>query len=701
MTDLRARLAMLRGANAMKKTPQGGTALPDTAQSSIPSWATSANAAPPRGVNSCGEAVTTPPAAATTGRRTLYRDYETRSVLDLSKCGAAVYAAHPLTDVWCCAYAVDAGPVQLWVPGNPAPPEFIEAECNPDWDASAFNDNFERQIERCIMHPRYGFPIIPTERHKCTQAQTLAAAYPGDLDMAAKALGLEHQKGDTALMKEVSKPRLPRPNENSTGLYWCDDPEKLARLYAYCVRDVEVERELHQRLPRLSAEEQRVWVLDAQINDRGFFTDAKLLNGAIQTVEITTASIKTEFKGITGLDSLNSPQKIRAWLKQRGCELPNLKRDTVKAALDSATDLEVRRVLELRLAGARAAVKKLTRFSMNRGQDGRVRGAFRYHGAATGRWSSLGIQVHNLKRPETKDLAPVIEAISAGEERPLSEVADILRAIICAAPDHKLLGADYSGVESRITAWVSGQQSKIDAWAKFDQTRNEEDEPYYILGALMKLDRAGGKTCDLAFGYMGSVPAYRNLAPQSTLTDKEIKHLQRQWRALHPETVGFWYALDRGAKEAITTANKVVVVNNKISFIFENKTLWMILPSGRRIAYPGAYLKQTDREDAVVFFDNAAGGWREYRKGRGAYGGTLIENAVQGIARDIFAAAMLRLDAAGFQICMHVHDEMVAEVRNGFNAGGEFERIITEVPDWASGLPIRANTREGSRFCKT
>jgi DNA polymerase len=264
-------------------------------------------------------------------------------------------------------------------------------------------------------------------------------------------------------------------------------------------------------LPPLSSDEQRLWVLDAQINDRGFFADGELIAGATQVVETATANIKTELEKISGINSLNSPQKIGAWLKDRGCELPNLRRSTVEAALaDPALnkDPTVRRVLELRLAGSGSAVKKLSRFSLWRLQDGRVRGAFRFHGAATGRWSSLGIQVHNLKRPETKDLAGAIEAISAGEDRPLSEVADILRGIICAAPEHELVAADYSGVESRITAWVSGQHSKIDMWTKFDRTRDPKDEPYYILGVLMALDRVGGKTCDLAFGYIwvASVP---------------------------------------------------------------------------------------------------------------------------------------------------------------------------------------------------
>src|SRR5262245_49341934 len=195
----------------LKICPRRGTALADVAQISPPGWAVSGNAAPPPGVFSpCGSGVTQ--AAPTAG--TLYRDYETRSTIDLRKYGAWVYATHQTTEVLCCAYAVDDGPVKLWAPGDPTPPEFIEAANNSNWVVSAFNDNFERQIERHIMNPRYGWPIIPLERHRCTQAQTLAAALPASLGMAALAVGLDHQKGNTRLMLQMAKPRRPRKNEN-------------------------------------------------------------------------------------------------------------------------------------------------------------------------------------------------------------------------------------------------------------------------------------------------------------------------------------------------------------------------------------------------------------------------------------------------------------------------------------------------------
>jgi DNA polymerase bacteriophage-type len=212
--------------------------------------------------------------------------------------------------------------------------------------------------------------------------------------------------------------------------------------------------------------------------------------------------------------------------------------------------------------------------------------------------------------------------------------------------------------------------------------------------------RTIGKIADLAFGYMGGVGAWRALAPADTSSDNEIKQKQRQWRELHTDTVKCWYALDRSAKAAIASPDTNVSVNDRIAFCYDRTFLWMILPSGRRLAYPHAYLKKTDKEDVVVFQDNSAGGWRECRGGLGAYGGTWIENAVQAVARDVFAAAMLRLDKAGYPIVLHVHDEIVAEVADGFGSTQEFEQIITELPSWASGLPIAAKTREGPRFCK-
>jgi DNA polymerase bacteriophage-type len=640
---------------------------------------------------------------------TLFRDYETRSTLELKKVGAWAYASHSSTDVWCCAYAIDDGPIELWTSGQPVPEAFIEAARNPNWIVSAFNDAFETAIEQLIMGPRYSWPRIPIERHRCTRAQVLAAALPGSLEKAAEALALTNKKSDSRLMLRMAKPRKARKGEDpDKGPYWHEDLDDLAQLYAYCRQDVAVEREMRLKAPALSDEEQALWVLDAQINMRGFHTDGALLTGALTIAERIVPAINAELETLTGgaARSVHAGVKIQEWLRAQGLALPDLQRGTVERTL-SRNDIDpaVRRVLELRHTGNRAATKKLLPFQRWRSNgDGRVRGAFHFHGAATGRWSSRGIQVHNLKRIESKNFAEVIEKVTNAELVSLPILGEIGRAIICAQPGHYLIAADFSGVESRLTAWVSGQQTKVDEWAKFDRTGDPKDEPYYLNGERMGLaeeDRRGtGKVGDLACGYMGSVGAWRKLSPNDPRSDAEIQALKQKWRELHPETVKFWYALDRAAKAATAKHGAVEAVNTQVVFEHDGKFLWMRLPSGRRLAYPEAYLKDTDREKVVVFKDNASGGWKDCRNGAGAYGGIWTENLVQAVARDLFAAAMLRLEKAGYRVVAHVHDEIVCEVPEGFGSEEEFLRLIKELPDWAQGLPVSAKPRSGHRFSK-
>ena len=347
----------------------------------------------------------------------LYRDYETRSVLELPEVGAHVYAAHPSTDVWCCAYAV--GEVQLWTPGMPVPPEFIEAAANSDWVVSAFNAGFERQIEQHIMGPRYGWPPVPLSQQRCTQAAAAALALPLNLGGAAAALGLEHQKdeADRRLMLQMSRPRKPRKGEDPNGTYWADDPEKIQRLYNYCKRDVEAERALHKRIGFLPDAEQTVWELDARINDRGFYLDGELLDGALRVAADAEQEIEREIVQLTGgaVTTINEVARLLTWLRERGCELADVRKKTLQAAItNESLAPEARRAIELRLAGAHAAARKLATMRDWRGSDGRVRGALKYHGASTGRWASWGVQIHNLKRPETQDLEAAMAAILKG-----------------------------------------------------------------------------------------------------------------------------------------------------------------------------------------------------------------------------------------------------------------------------------------------
>jgi DNA polymerase bacteriophage-type len=284
----------------------------------------------------------------------LHRDIETRSRGILRKVGAHRYAADPSTEVLCVAYAVDDGPVQLWIPGDPVPPEFIEAARNPSWIVAAHNDAFESAIEQHVLHPRYDWPIVPPERHVCTMAMALAAGLPARLSAAADALELSFRK-DTAgerLMHLTSKPRRPHKDEDPKQIYWFEDPERLNRLYSYCERDTEVERELYDRLPSLSPTEQALWILSSKINTRGFYVDRKFAEAARRIAQAAAPEIDAELSEITdgAVTGINQVARLLQWLQQQGCTAKNLNRKAIEKLLLDDLPPQVLRALELRLA---------------------------------------------------------------------------------------------------------------------------------------------------------------------------------------------------------------------------------------------------------------------------------------------------------------------------------------------------------------
>jgi DNA polymerase len=653
----------------------------------------------------------------------LHRDYETRSPVNLRKVGAYKYAIDPTTDVLCAAYAVDDDPVQLWVPGSPVPTEFLEAAQNPDWVIAAHNDAFESAIEQYVLHLRQDWPIVPPERHICTMAMALADGLPASLSAVADALELSNRKDAAGerLMHQTSKPRRAHKHEDPDRTYWFDDTERLNRLYSYCKQDVEVERELHNRLRALSPTEYALWILSSKINDRGFCVDRKFAEAARQIARAAAPEIDAELAELTGgaVTGINQIARLQEWLQQQGSTVKKLDKKTIeKLLLDPDQPLQVRRVAELRLGGAQAAVKKVDALLARAGDDDRVRGAFRYHGAATGRWSGEGFQPQNLKRPTVKDLDNAIAAIATGNyqhvkeryDRPLSVVGDCIRSTICAAPGHVLIGADFSAIESRVLAWVAGEEWKLDSYRRYDATRDPKDEPYCVTACKIfrvppssftkdSPERAVGKICDLAFGYMGGLGAWRKFEPDR-FTDDEVKQFQAEWRAAHSQIKRFWYQLDRAAWTAVHERGRIVSCD-RIAFKCNGAFLELKLPSGRKLSYPVPKIKIEDaRNQTVVFADNAAGQFKDCRHGNGAYGGLWTENIVSGIARDLLAEALLRIEAAGYPIVLHVHDEIVAEVPIDFASTDAFLQLMTRKPAWALELPIAASAWNGTRYCK-
>ena len=585
------------------------------------------------------------------------RDAETRSTIDLPDVGPYLYATHPTTQVRTYGYRIGNGPPKVWHPEHePVPKEFFNGIRK--W--VAHNAQFEMAIERYILVPKYGFPVIPIERQVCTMAQLNALALPGGLDKAAKALNLEHQKdaAGNRLMKRMAKPRKPRKGEDPNGIYWVDSPEDREQLDAYCIRDVLATYDIHNGLPALTEHEQLIWQLDQAINDYGFFLDRALAEAAARIAADIKPRINDELSKITNgvIETFTQVPRITKWVQQH-VDSKTLRKSDIEALFKLDLPPYVRRVLELRLMGAQAAAAKVGALLQRRCDDGRVRGSFVYHAAATGRWSSRGAQVHNLKRPQTKDLVQAIEVLSHGDVdkalkyygNPLAVIGDCIRSMIIASPGHTLIGADFSGIEARITAWFAHEESKLEVFRQYDAGTGPDP---YIIAASLILDidpqeivqglkdedpkaieqRHIGKGAELAFGFGGGVRAYRRFLPPGIghnsgditdaqelweirhgtgpsgdaarmleegkglnlqLSDKQIEVIKNKWRAAHPNIVKLWRSLERAIEHAVDfnyTEDDPAIVRDRIRIWVDNDNGWKFmrieLPSGRRLSYP-------------------------------------------------------------------------------------------------------------------
>jgi DNA polymerase len=644
----------------------------------------------------------------------LYFDVEGRSVVDLRRVGPWRYASHPGTEVTFVGYAINAEPVQIWRAntGAPVPEVFHEAAHDPSWCKLSHNVQFDRTVEQLVLSPRVGWPLAPLERYRCTMARALAAALPGKLEKVAAALDLPLQKdmAGAKLMLQLARPR--RLDADGKPI-WLEDEERLERLQRYLVTDVELVRILDARLPPLSDDEQELWQLDATINARGFCIAVDLAKAARELAHTERAAINTEITALTDgkITSANQVDKITAFVRERGHQLAGLTKRSVSAVLAHKPGEDVRRLLELRREGSRASVYKLDTLLAAVDDDGRLRGTLRYHGGAPGRWSGRGFQPQNLKRPEGEDITDAIDAVLTGDVdtvrtlgAPLDVIGDTMRSMICAGPGHKFFAGDFSSVEARILSWHAEETWKLDTFRRHDTTQDPAFDVYLIAAARVlrrsvgpedEVGRQTGKTCELAFGFGGARGAWRKFDPDLH-NDQEVDAFVQRWRQAHPATTRFWRRLESAIKRTIRTGQRGAL--GRLAFEFDNGTLRIVLPSGPRIYYPqprlgpGKYPGTTQ----VTFKDNAHGGWVDTR----AWHGVFVENVVQATARDLLAAAMQRLERAGYPVILTVHDEIVCEVPEDFGSIEEFHRLMIEAPAWAEGLPIAAKARSGQRYSK-
>jgi DNA polymerase len=645
-------------------------------------------------------------------------DLETRGIVDLRRSGAYRYAADAVTDVLCAGFGKDDAAIETWIRGAPCP-ELIVRAVTDRWPICAFNANFERLIWHYILTPRYAWPEPRLDQWRCTQAAASASALPDSLEGAAAALRLPFRKDPDgyAAMLRVSRPRKPRKGENPAIVHWGGRDGDLELLYRYNRGDVEQERAVRRRVPPLSSHEQALWCLDAKVNDTGFGVDLELAAAAQEIVAQERAAINAEIAALTDgkITSAGQVARILAFARERGHAMQSLRRRSVSGVLARNPGSEVRQLLKLRRDGGRASVAKLAALFAHAGADNRIRGALKYHGASTGRWAGSGFQPHNLKRVEIKDFDTdtAIAAILTRDRNrvckfgpPMTVIGDTARGLICASPGHALVCGDFSTIEARVLCWYAGETWKLDAFRRYDATNDAALDPYLNAAARIlkrhvdpddEISRHLGKTCELSFGYGGALGAWRNFDSNDNHSDADIERYKQEWRRAHPATTRFWRRLEGGIKKAIRSGQRGTLGN--LAFEFADQTLYLTLPSGRELIYPQARLVPGKFDDTtdVAFFDNGRGAWNETR----AWFGVFVENTISATARDLLAAALLRIDAAGYAICLHVHDEICAEVPEDFRDAEAFRRLMVELPGWAAGLPIAAKVRIGKRYSKS
>jgi CHC2-type zinc finger protein/Toprim domain-containing protein len=648
----------------------------------------------------------------------LYIDVESGSPISLHQAGVWAYAACPNTRIWCVCFACDDGEVQSWTPDKPVPDIFAAVAANPtDWKIVAHGD-FDGVVYDQILVPRHGFSPLPLDAWHCSMALALANAYPADLARLCVALAIEYQKDRDGkkLMREMAKPRKNKKGEK--GIRWLDDADRVARLIKYCAQDLRCCRAIwtHPGLVHLIPSERQVQIADAVINRRGVHCSRQFAQCAHDLTVRERTAISNKLSEITGglLTSVDQVTRMRDYVNAHGHALTSVGRRSITTALAANPDDAIRQVLELRRDGARASTHKFKRILSWVSADDRMRGTTRFHGGAPGRWTGRGAQLQNLKRNDLNVPVSVVEAVLAMDRAalrqygpPLEVIGSISKAVLNAALGYQLKTCDLSSIESRVLAAVAGESWKLDAYREFDRTGNTQLEPYRVVARKMlrktdpcaeitAAERQIGKGGDLAGGFGGSVGAWRRLVPTDERRDDEIYADILAWRDAHPKTVQFWRALARAARLAIQTGSEHAV--GSITASFRTETLYLTLPSGRAIAYPHARLIPSKFEDAppdILFKDNSRGNWVDRR----AWFGTLVENVVQGTARDILASAIVRLEARGIPVVHHVHDEVVIEIPlDSPLTEQEFLALVLEPPDWARDIPLAGKVRSGLSY---
>jgi len=649
---------------------------------------------------------------------TLSIDIETYSSVDLTKCGLYRYVEAPDFEILLVGYAFDDGPVYVadLATGMPFPEQVLQALTDPSVIKTAWNAQFERVCLERYLNRVYAEAIemdlmdpiqLDPAQWRCSMVHAYYLGLPGSLDAAAKALKLDVRKdpAGASLIRYFSVPCRPtKSNGGRTRNLPEHDRARWTKFADYCAQDVEVERALRNMLNKrpLPEREKRLWELDQRINARGVRLDKHLVSQAVDCHNAYQARLIDEATKLTGLENPNSVSQLKAWLEEATqLEIESLNKAAVPEILAATDNAIVHRVMELRGQLAKASVKKYEAMQRTCCADGRARGLFQFYGAGrTGRWAGRLIQVHNLPRNTMSGLDDARGFLRNGQHNVIEmlydDVSDVLsqllRTALVPAPGRRFIVADFSAIEARVIAWLAGEQWRLDVFNSHGKIYEASASQMFRV-PIEEIHkghplRQKGKIAELALGYQGGPGALKAMgALQMGLTEEELQPLVDAWRAANPAIVAFWSTLNDAALRAVGDG-EYVMLQQGLGVYCTDGLLVIRLPAGRELHYINPRIEddpQYGRPGVSYEGQELGGRWGRLR----TYGGRLAENVTQAVARDCLAEALLRLDESGYDVVMHVHDEVVIEASPDTDPEAVCELMSAPI-DWAPGLPLAA-----------
>ncbi|SMB88587.1 DNA polymerase [Desulfonispora thiosulfatigenes DSM 11270] len=655
-------------------------------------------------------------------------DIETFSSIDLARCGVYKYCDSADFKILLFAYAFNDEKVEVIdLAQNEEIPEKVEqALTDPNVIKTAFNANFERT---CLK--KYFNKPMPPSQWRCTAVLALTLGLPGNLAGVTKCLKLPEEKMQEGkdLIKFFSIPINKNQNiQTMKAAQTAQSPQsascarnlpqhnlkKWQTFKEYCKQDVVVEREIRKKLEvfPIPAPEQKLWELDQKINDNGVRIDGQLVENAIECAEIYHKKRLAEAASLTGLANPNSPAQLKDWLAAQGIEVISLAKDKVKELLATETDPKIIRVLELRQEMSKTSVKKYEAMDKVVCSDGKIKGMLQFYGAATGRWAGRVINPQNLPRNEIESLDLARRLIKSKDYKELELTFDsvpdtlsqLIRTAFIPSPHARFIVSDFSSIEARVIAWLAGEKWRIDVFNDHGKIYEASaSEMFNVPLAEITKDselRQKGKIAELALGYQGSTGALKAMGALGMgLAEEELKPLVDTWRSSNPKIVKLWRDVENAAIKAVTERT-TIKIQFGLKFSYQGGILFITLPSGRSLAYlrPRVEINRKFNTEKLTY-EGVVPGSRKW--GRvDTYGGKLVENIIQGLARDCLAIAMLRLDKAGYKISFHVHDEVILDVPKGTGSKEEVEKIMAKSISWAPGLPLNAESFETNYYMK-